>query len=70
MGLRCHAYFTGMVDEVALIRSMYTMHPNHEPALFAIQGGRIIPGRPSLGSWGGLWTWNREPESPGLRCAR
>jgi hypothetical protein len=43
--------FTEVVDDVALIRSMYTMHPNHEPALFAIQGGRIIPGRPSMGSW-------------------
>jgi len=30
---------------------MHTMHPNHEPALFAIQSGRIIPGRPSMGSW-------------------
>jgi hypothetical protein len=44
-------HFTEVVDEVALIRSMYTMHPNHEPALFAIQSGRIIPGRPSMGSW-------------------
>ena len=43
--------FTEVVDEVALIRSMHTMHPNHEPALFAIQSGRIIPGRPSMGSW-------------------
>ena len=44
-------HFTEVVDDVALIRSMYTMHPNHEPALFAIQSGRIIPGRPSMGSW-------------------
>jgi hypothetical protein len=44
-------HFSEVVDDVALIRSMYTMHPNHEPALFAIQGGRIIPGRPSMGSW-------------------
>jgi len=43
--------FTEVVDDVALIRSMHTMHPNHEPALFAIQSGRIIPGRPSMGSW-------------------
>ncbi len=27
------------------------MHPNHEPALFMIQSGRIIPGRPTMGSW-------------------
>ena len=39
------------VDDLCVIRSMYTVHPNHEPALFLIQSGRIIPGRPSLGSW-------------------
>src|SRR5258708_3322083 len=39
------------VDDICLIRSMYTAHPNHEPALFQIQSGRTIPGRPSMGSW-------------------
>jgi hypothetical protein len=38
-------------DDIAMIRSMYTETPNHEPALFMMQSGRIIPGRPSLGSW-------------------
>ena len=40
-----------VVDDLTFIRSMYTMHPNHEPALFMIHGGRIIPGRPSMGAW-------------------
>jgi hypothetical protein len=39
------------VDDIAFIKSMHTMHPNHEPALFMIQSGRIIPGRPTMGSW-------------------
>jgi hypothetical protein len=39
------------VDNIAVIRSMYTAHPNHEQALFVIHSGRTIPGRPSLGSW-------------------
>ena len=39
------------VDDLCLVRSMYTAHPNHEPALFQIHSGRTIPGRPSLGSW-------------------
>src|ERR1044071_3185638 len=39
------------VDDITLIRSMVTVHPNHEPALFAIHSGRTIPGRPSLGAW-------------------
>jgi hypothetical protein len=44
-------HLTEVVDDIALIKSMYTMHPNHEPALFMIQSGRIIPGRPTMGSW-------------------
>ena len=39
------------MDDIALIRSMYTETPNHEPALFMMQSGRIIMGRPSLGAW-------------------
>ncbi len=44
-------HLSEVVDDLAFIRSMQTMHPNHEPALFMIQSGRIIPGRPSMGSW-------------------
>ena len=39
------------VDQLAIIRSMYTTHQNHEPALYVIQSGRQLPGLPSLGSW-------------------
>jgi hypothetical protein len=39
------------VDDICVIRSMHTLHPNHEPALFVIHSGRTIPGRPALGSW-------------------
>jgi hypothetical protein len=38
-------------DDITVIRSMHTMHPNHEPALFMIHSGRIIPGRPTIGAW-------------------
>ena len=44
-------YTAECVDDIALIRSMYTETPNHEPALFMMQSGRIIQGRPSLGAW-------------------
>ncbi len=40
-----------VVDDVCLIRSMYGEHFNHEPALYLMQTGRTIPGRPGLGSW-------------------
>jgi hypothetical protein len=39
------------VDDIALIRSMYGEHFNHEPALFLMHTGRTIPSRPSMGSW-------------------
>lgn len=39
------------VDEITIIRSMFNTHQNHEPALFKIQSGRLLPGLPSLGSW-------------------
>jgi hypothetical protein len=40
-----------VADEIAVIRSMYTTHLAHEAALFLMHGGRILPTRPSLGSW-------------------
>jgi hypothetical protein len=54
--------FAEQVDNIALIRSMFTVHPNHEPALFVIHSGRTIQGRPSLGAWVvyGLGTENQD----------
>jgi hypothetical protein len=48
-------------DDIALIRSMYGEHFNHEPALFLMHSGRTLPGRPSLGAWAvyGLGTENQ-----------
>jgi hypothetical protein len=43
--------FAKCVDQICLIRSMYTEHINHEPATWMFNTGRVIPGRPSLGSW-------------------
>jgi len=39
------------VDDIAVIRSMFNSHPNHEPALFKIHSGRLLPGRPSMAAW-------------------
>lgn len=49
------------IDRFAVIRSMHTNVPNHEPSLFMMNCGAIQPGRPSLGSWltYGLGTLNR-----------
>jgi hypothetical protein len=39
------------VDDIALVRSMYTTNLTHEPALYLIHSGRMFPGHPSLGAW-------------------
>lgn len=39
------------VDSVAVIRSMHTTNLTHEPALYRIQSGRMLPGYPSMGAW-------------------
>ncbi len=44
-------HLAGEVDKIAVIRSMFNSHPNHEPALFKIHSGRLLPGRPSMGAW-------------------
>ena len=54
-------HFAKQVDNVAMIRSMYTIHPEHEPALFMVHSGRTMQGRPAIGSWAiyGLGTENQ-----------
>jgi hypothetical protein len=39
------------VDDLAVIRSMFTTHQNHEPACYMIQSGRMLSGLPALGAW-------------------
>jgi hypothetical protein len=38
-------------DHLAIIRSMYNVHPNHEPACYKWQSGLTFPGHPTLGAW-------------------
>ena len=40
-----------IVDEITLLRSMYSEHFNHEPALNLFHTGRLLSGRPALGAW-------------------
>jgi Protein of unknown function (DUF1501) len=40
-----------MVDELCLINSMWTDHPNHDNALYKIHSGRLFMGYPTLGAW-------------------
>ena len=44
-------HIAAQVDCLAIIRSMYNVHPNHEPAIYKLQSGQTFPGHPTFGSW-------------------
>src|SRR5205823_3462380 len=41
----------GLVDEIAIIRSMFTEPINHDPAVTFLGTGHQQPGRPTIGAW-------------------
>jgi Protein of unknown function (DUF1501) len=54
-------HMSKIVDDIALIQTVWTEAINHDPAVTYICTGHQLPGRPSLGSWlsYGLGTMNR-----------
>jgi Protein of unknown function (DUF1501) len=44
-------HLAGEVDDLAFIRSMQTTNITHEPAVYMVQSGKIVPGRPTIGAW-------------------
>ncbi|MFK7927758.1 MAG: DUF1501 domain-containing protein [Myxococcota bacterium] len=52
----------GVVDRLAVIRSMHTDSINHDPGITFMTSGHEFPGRPSLGAWlsYGLGSGNRD----------
>ena len=40
-----------IVDDICLLRGMHTGVNNHGQSIFALQNGRIVGGRPTIGSW-------------------
>jgi len=44
-------HLAGCIDEICVLRSLYTDNPNHEPSLLMMNSGNMQPIRPSLGSW-------------------
>jgi hypothetical protein len=44
-------YFSKIVDDVTLVRSMHTGVNNHGQSIYALINGSITTGRPTLGSW-------------------
>ncbi|WP_373651537.1 DUF1501 domain-containing protein [Schlesneria sp. DSM 10557] len=43
--------FAKCIDDVCVLKSVYTDNPNHGPALLLMNNGTIVPTRPSMGSW-------------------
>lgn len=50
-----------MADDICLLNSMWTDHPNHDNALYKIHSGRLFMGYPTFGAWTtyGLGTENQ-----------
>jgi len=44
-------HLAGVVDDIALVRSVHTDQFNHAPAQLFMNTGHALPGRPSLGAW-------------------
>jgi hypothetical protein len=44
-------HLAGCVDDISVIRSMFTTNLTHEPALYKIHSGRMLTGQPTLGAW-------------------
>ncbi|HJO53206.1 MAG TPA: DUF1501 domain-containing protein, partial [Verrucomicrobiota bacterium] len=40
-----------VIDDICVIKSMYTEAINHDPAATLFQTGSVNPGRPSMGAW-------------------
>jgi hypothetical protein len=46
-----YPHIGSVIDDICVLRSMYTDNPNHEPGLLLMNSGNMQPIRPSMGSW-------------------
>ena len=44
-------HLAGVVDDIAIVKSVHTDQFNHSPAQIFLNTGSPIPGRPAMGSW-------------------
>ena len=59
-------HFSGIVDEVAIVRSMHTDEFNHTPAQLQLVTGIGQFGRPSIGAWVDYGIGTANPDLPGF----
>ena len=55
-----------IVDDITMIRTVYTDAINHDPAITFIQTGFQQPGRPSMGAWATYGLGTESQELPGF----
>ncbi|GIW88789.1 MAG: sulfatase [Isosphaeraceae bacterium] len=55
-----------VVDEIAIIKSVYTNQFNHAPAQIFVNTGSPLPGRPSMGSWVTYGLGSESEDLPGF----
>jgi hypothetical protein len=56
----------GIVDDIALIKTVNTEAINHDPAITYIQTGSQLPGRPSMGAWLSYGLGSMNDDLPGF----
>ena len=56
----------GVVDDIALVKTVQTDAINHDPAITFIQSGFQQPGRPSMGSWVSYGLGSENHDLPGF----
>ena len=57
----------GIVDDITLIRSMFTEPINHDPAVTFMGTGNQQPGRPTMGAWLAYGLGSENDDLPGDR---
>ncbi len=43
--------FAPLIDDVCILKSVYSNIPNHNPAMYLMNNGSMTPNRPCMGSW-------------------
>ena len=59
-------HLSKVIDDVCVIKSMYTEAINHDPAATFFQTGSAIAGRPSMGSWVSYGLGSENANLPGF----
>ncbi|MBI1314364.1 DUF1501 domain-containing protein [bacterium] len=55
-----------LADELCVVRSLHAESNNHGPALFQMNSGSVLAGRPSMGSWAAYGLGSESENLPGF----